>query len=126
LGDLALPLGVCRRGLATFDNQVDPTTGTVKLRAVLDNADGMLFPNQFVNVKLLVDKLVDATVVPVSAVQRGQQGTFVYVVNADNSVSVRPIVIHRQPESRHLRFCAHAGIPRSPQDLTQLPKNLHI
>jgi len=77
--------------LATFDNQVDPTTGTVKLRANFDNSDGALFPNQFVNVKLRVDTLVDATVVPVSAIQRGQQGTFVYVVNDDDSVSVRTV-----------------------------------
>jgi membrane fusion protein, multidrug efflux system len=77
--------------LTTFDNQVDPTTGTVKLRATFDNTNGMLFPNQFVNVKLLVNKLEDATVIPVAAIQQGQQGTFVYVVKPDNTVSVRTI-----------------------------------
>ena len=71
-----------RQGLDTIDNQIDTTTGTVKLRAVFDNADEALFPNQFVNVRLLVDTVKDAIVVPVAAIQRGQPGTFVYLREA--------------------------------------------
>src|SRR5471032_1246094 len=77
--------------LSTTDNQVDTTTGTVKLRAMFDNADESLFPNQFVNIKLLVDTVKDAVVVPVSAVQRGNPGTFVYQVKADDTVQVQVI-----------------------------------
>jgi membrane fusion protein, multidrug efflux system len=77
--------------LLTIDNLVDPTTGTLKLRAQFDNADGALFPNQFVNVELLVDILKDTTVAPTSAIQRGPPGAFVYVANADNTLSVRPV-----------------------------------
>ncbi|HWE74070.1 MAG TPA: efflux RND transporter periplasmic adaptor subunit [Stellaceae bacterium] len=71
--------------LAAVDSQIDTTTGTVKMRAQFDNSDGVLFPNQFVNVQVLVDTLHDTTVVPTAAVQRGAPGTFVYVVNADTS-----------------------------------------
>jgi multidrug efflux system membrane fusion protein len=77
--------------LLTFDNQIDTTTGTVKLRAQFGNEDSALFPNQFVNVQLLVDVLRDTAVVPTSAIQRGAPGTFVYVVNADSTVAVRKI-----------------------------------
>jgi len=77
--------------LLTFDNQIDTSTGTVKLRAQFDNNDSALFPNQFVNVSLLVDTLRDTAVVPTSAIQRGAPGTFVYVVNADSTVSVRKV-----------------------------------
>jgi multidrug efflux system membrane fusion protein len=77
--------------LLTIDNLIDQTTGTLKLRAQFDNADGALFPNQFVNVELLVDVLKGATVAPNSAIQRGAPGTFVYAVNPDNTVSVRPV-----------------------------------
>jgi multidrug efflux system membrane fusion protein len=79
--------------LATVDNQIDTTTGTVKLRADFDNADNELFPSQFVNARLLVDTLHDTVIVPTPAVQRGAPGTYVYVVNADNTVSVQPIKI---------------------------------
>lgn len=75
--------------LATTDNQIDTTTGTVKLRAIFDNTDEALFPNQFVNVRLLVDTVKDATVVPVAAIQRGQPGIFVYHVKADDTVEIR-------------------------------------
>lgn len=77
--------------LDTTDNLIDTTTGTVKLRAVFDNADEALFPNQFVNVRLLVDTVRDATVVPVAAIQRGQPGTFVYLVKSDDTVEVRRV-----------------------------------
>jgi multidrug efflux system membrane fusion protein len=80
--------------LLTLDNQIDTTTGTVKLRAQFDNSDSALFPNQFVNVQLRVDTLHDSAVVPTSAIQRGAPGTFVYVVNTDatpTTVSVRKV-----------------------------------
>ncbi|MBS0525146.1 MAG: MdtA/MuxA family multidrug efflux RND transporter periplasmic adaptor subunit [Proteobacteria bacterium] len=77
--------------VSTTDNQIDTTTGTVKLRAIFDNADEALFPNQFVNVRLLADTVKDAITVPVAAVQRGQPGTFVYFVKADDTVGIRVI-----------------------------------
>jgi membrane fusion protein, multidrug efflux system len=77
--------------LKTLDNQIDTTTGTVKLRAQFANEDDSLFPNQFVNIQLLVDVQHDATVIPTSAVQRGAPGTFVYLINADSTVTVKPI-----------------------------------
>ncbi|KAA1057121.1 MdtA/MuxA family multidrug efflux RND transporter periplasmic adaptor subunit [Azospirillum argentinense] len=80
--------------LTTVDNQIDVTTGTVKLRAQFDNADQSLFPNQFVNVQLLVDTLAGVPMVPVAAVQRGAPGTYVYVVNGeDSTASVRPVTL---------------------------------
>src|SRR5262249_32098283 len=77
--------------LATLDNQIDTATGTVKLRAQFANDDLSLFPNQFVNVRLLVEVLRDATVAPGAAIQRGAPGTFVYLINQDNTVSVRKV-----------------------------------
>lgn len=79
--------------VTTIDNQIDITTGTVKLRAEFDNQDESLFPNQFVTLRLLVDVLHDAVVVPNAAIQRGEPGTFVYVVKPDNSVTVRPVTL---------------------------------
>jgi len=79
--------------LLTVDNQIDPTTGTVRLKALFKNEDGVLFPNQFVNARLLVDMKRDVTVLPLVAVQRGAQGPFVYVVNPDHSVSVRQVAL---------------------------------
>ncbi|ALX12484.1 efflux transporter periplasmic adaptor subunit [Burkholderia cepacia JBK9] len=79
--------------LATLDNQIDTSTGTVKLRANFDNKGGMLFPNQFVNTRLLVDVLRNATIVPTSAVLTGSIGQFVYVVKPDNTVTVRKVTI---------------------------------
>ena len=77
--------------LASLDNQIDTATGTVKAKAEFANADESLFPNQFVNVRVLLDVLHDASVIPTSALQRGADGLFVYVVAADRSVSVRQI-----------------------------------
>jgi membrane fusion protein, multidrug efflux system len=77
--------------LATIDNQIDTTTGTVKLRATFPNKDETLFPNQFVNVKLVVDTLHDAATVPSAGVQIGTPGTYVYFANPDGTVSVRPV-----------------------------------
>ena len=79
--------------LLTVDNQIDPATGTVRLKANFPNEKNELFPNQFVNARLLVDVLRGITVIPAPAVQRGAQGTFVYVVTADRTATVRPISI---------------------------------
>lgn len=77
--------------LLTVDNQIDPMTGTVRLKAIFSNDDHELFPNQFVNARLLLDVKRNATVVPAAAVQRGPNGTFVYVVKDDLTVEVRTI-----------------------------------
>jgi multidrug efflux system membrane fusion protein len=77
--------------LASADNQVDPQTGTVKLKAQFANDDGGLFPNQFVNARMKLDTLRDAIVVPSAAVQRGAQGMFVYVVQTDRTVALRNV-----------------------------------
>ncbi|MDR2018028.1 MAG: MdtA/MuxA family multidrug efflux RND transporter periplasmic adaptor subunit [Syntrophobacterales bacterium] len=77
--------------LLTIDNQIDTSTGTVKLKATFHNKQNELFPNQFVNVRLLVDVRRGVTIVPLSAIQRGPQGTFVYVVKEDRTVTVRPV-----------------------------------
>jgi membrane fusion protein, multidrug efflux system len=79
--------------LKTIDNQIDTTTGTVKLRAEFANEDDSLFPNQFVNVQLLVDVLHDVTIIPTSAVQRGAPGTYVYLINPDSTVAVKPVTL---------------------------------
>jgi len=75
------------------DSQIDTTTGTVKIRAQFDNADDALFPNQFVNARLLVKTLQNAITVPTSAIQRGAPGAYVYVVNSDSMVAVRQISV---------------------------------
>jgi len=77
--------------LLTADNQIDPTTGTVKLKAEFANKGNELFPNQFVNARVLLDTLRDTTTVPASAIQRSPQGTFVFVVKGDKTVAVRPV-----------------------------------
>ncbi|MVW72448.1 MULTISPECIES: MdtA/MuxA family multidrug efflux RND transporter periplasmic adaptor subunit [unclassified Bordetella] len=77
--------------LETIDNQIDTTTGTVKLKARFDNADEVLFPNQFVNVRLLVQTRNDATTIPTAAVQQGSAGPFVFLLRDDNTVEVRQV-----------------------------------
>jgi membrane fusion protein, multidrug efflux system len=77
--------------LVTADNVIDTTTGTVKLKAEFPNKDNALFPNQFVNARLLVQTLKGAIAIPTSAIQRGAPGTFVYVIKDDNTVTVRPV-----------------------------------
>jgi multidrug efflux system membrane fusion protein len=77
--------------LLTIDNQIDTTTGTIKLRAEFANDDGALFPNQFVNVRLAAETRTDATLVPSAAVLRGSPGTFVYRVKDDKTVTVTPV-----------------------------------
>jgi multidrug efflux system membrane fusion protein len=79
--------------LATLDNQIDTTTGTLKLKAIFANADDTLFPNQFVNPRLLIDTLKGAVLVPNAAIQRGTQGNFAFVVKEDQTVDVRPVEV---------------------------------
>jgi multidrug efflux system membrane fusion protein len=79
--------------LQTVDNQIDTATGTIKLRAQFDNADESLFPNQFVNIRLRVRTLPDATVIPTAAVQRAAFGEFVYVVKPDDTVTISRIAL---------------------------------
>jgi len=94
--DAVIDRGVLR----VVDNQVDPTTGTVKLKAEFPNANLRLWPGQFVNVRLLIDTLKDVVVIPTGAVQRGPNGTFVYVVKDDNTAAMRPIVVQKQDETQ--------------------------
>jgi membrane fusion protein, multidrug efflux system len=77
--------------LLTLDNVIDPTTGTLKLKAIFDNKDGALFPSQFVNVKLLVDTQHSMTLIPTPAIQRSAQGAFVYVIKSDQTASMRTV-----------------------------------
>jgi membrane fusion protein, multidrug efflux system len=77
--------------LLAVDNQIDPTTGTVRLKAVFDNQDNALYSNQFVNARLLVDTLRGAVLIPTAAIQRGPQSTYVYVVKKDGTVDMRTV-----------------------------------
>jgi multidrug efflux system membrane fusion protein len=79
--------------LLTIDNQIDTTTGTYKLKAVFNNEDNILFPNQFVNTHLLVDVKRNLSLVPLAAIQRGPQGTYVYVVGSGNTVKIQPVTV---------------------------------
>src|SRR5579862_317959 len=79
--------------LMTIDNQIDPTTGTAKLKAVFDNKDNALWPNQFVNANLLLETRKNSTVVPTASILRGPQGTFVYAVNPDKTVQDRQVTV---------------------------------
>ena len=95
-GDAILDRGTLR----VVDNQVDQTTGTVKLKAEFPNAGLALWPGQFVNIRLLIDTLKGVVTIPTGAVQRGPNGTFVYVVKDDNTASMRPIVVAKQDETQ--------------------------
>ena len=79
--------------LLTLDNQIDPTTGTLKLKAIFPNEDNALFPNQFVNARLLVDTQHDAILIPTAAIQRNAQGAFVYVIKPDQTASMHTITV---------------------------------
>ncbi len=89
-----------RGKLLVIDNQVDQTTGTIKLKGEFPNADLQLWPGQFVNVRLLVDTLKQVVVVPTAAVQRGPSGTFVYVVKEDNTAAVQPVTVSQQDDQQ--------------------------
>ncbi len=95
-GDAILDRGTLR----VVDNQVDQTTGTVKLKAEFPNAGLALWPGQFVNIRLLIDTLKGVVTIPTGAVQRGPNGTFVYVVKDDNTASMRPMVVQKQDETQ--------------------------
>ena len=86
--------------LEVIDNQVDQSTGTIRLKADFPNKDLQLWPGQFVNVRLLVNTLSQATVIPTGAVQRGPAGTFVYVVKDDGSAAMRPVKVQKQDETQ--------------------------
>ena len=77
--------------VSALDSEIDTTTGTVKLRAMFENLDDKLFPNQFVNARLLLETLHDVITVPTTAIQRGAPGTFVYLLGQDDTVSVKPV-----------------------------------
>ncbi len=79
--------------LLSADNQIDIATGTIKLKAQFPNGDGLLFPNQFVNVRMVVDTRRNATIIPLAAIQRGARGVVVYVVKEDKTVATRPVVM---------------------------------
>jgi membrane fusion protein, multidrug efflux system len=85
----ALATGV----LTTYDSQIDVTTGTIKMRATFDNPNGVLFPQQFVNVRLLVDTMTGATLAPNAAIQLGASGNFVYLLSEDSTVLKRDVTI---------------------------------
>jgi len=90
--DRSLTNQIASGTLSNSDNQIDTTTGTLKLRAMFDNAKLELFPNQFVNARLILETLHDQVVVPGAALQNGSQGSYVYLVKPDNTVSTRPVV----------------------------------
>ncbi len=79
--------------LLTIDNQIDQTTGTARLKAIFPNTDNVLWPNQFVNARLLLNTLKNAIIIPAAAIQRGPQGTFVFAVKPDKTVEVRNVTI---------------------------------
>ena len=91
--DREMKTKIAQGWLSTIDNQIDPETGTVKLRANFDNRDGALFPNQFVNARLLVEEKHEVTLVPTAAVQRNAQTTYVFLVKPDSTATVRQITI---------------------------------
>jgi multidrug efflux system membrane fusion protein len=91
--DRAAKTKLAQGSLTTLDNQIDPTTGTLKLRATFVNTQGTLFPNQFVNARLLVEQKRGVTLMPTAAVQRNSSATYVYVVKPDSAVTVRNITI---------------------------------
>ena len=79
--------------LLTIDNEIDQSTGTGRLKATFDNQDNQLWPNQFVNIRLLLELRKNSTVIPSAAVQRGQQGTYVFVVKPDKTAEVRQVAV---------------------------------
>jgi multidrug efflux system membrane fusion protein len=91
--DREMKAKIAQGWVTTIDNQIDQTTGTVKLRATFDNKDNSLFPNQFVNARLLVEEKHEVTLVSTAAVQRNSQTTYVFLVKPDSTVTVRPITI---------------------------------
>jgi multidrug efflux system membrane fusion protein len=91
--DRAMTTRIAQGSLTTLDNQIDQTTGTLRLRATFGNEDVALYPNQFVNARLLVEQKRGVTLVPTAVVQRNSQMTYVYLVKPDSTVTVRPVSI---------------------------------
>jgi len=91
---------VDRGTLSVIDNQMDQTTGTIRMKAEFPNADLQLWPGQYVNIRLLVETLKQVVTVPTGAVQRGPNGTFTFVVGADSTVAVRPVTVAQQDDTR--------------------------
>jgi multidrug efflux system membrane fusion protein len=91
---------VDRGTLQVIDNQMDQTTGTIRMKAEFPNPDLQLWPGQFVNIRVLVETLKQVVTVPTAAVQRGPAGTFVYVIDAESKVAVRPITVAMQDDAR--------------------------
>jgi membrane fusion protein, multidrug efflux system len=89
--DRSMTTKLSQGSLSNVDNQVDPTTGMVKMRAMFDNQDLRLFPSQFVNIRLLVDTLHNQIYVPAAAIQHGAQGTYVYVIDKDRAANMRTV-----------------------------------
>jgi len=87
-------------GLTTLDNQIDQTTGTLRLRATMPNRDDALFPNQFVNARMLLERKKGVTLIPNAAVQRNGQTTFVYLVKNDQSVEIRNVTLGTSDDQR--------------------------
>ena len=102
--------------LKAIDNQIDASTGTVKLRAEFANEDEKLFPSQFVNVELYVETLHDVVTAPLAAIQRGPQGPFVYVIKPDNTVTSRPVKLGA---SAHDRVVVEAGLQNGDRIVTE-------
>jgi multidrug efflux system membrane fusion protein len=89
-----------RGKVVVINNQVDPTTGTVQLKAEFPNPDVQLWPGQFINVRVLIDTLQQVVVVPTAAVQRGPDGTYVYVIKDDDTVAMRPVKVGQQDDQQ--------------------------
>ena len=108
--DRALKAKLASGSLLTVDNQIDPATGTVRLKAQFANTDYALFPNQFVNTRMLIDVRKSVVIIPTAGVQRGTQGTFVYVVKADSTVAMRLITVGKvQGEDSEILSGLQAG-----------------
>lgn len=91
---------VATGALTALDNQIDASTGTIRLKATFANADQMLWPGQFVSVRVTVDRLAEARVVPATAIRRGPNGPFVYVLEGEDRVAARPVAVATQDETR--------------------------
>ena len=113
-----------RGTLTVIDNQVDQTTGTVKLKAEFPNADLQIWPGQFVNVKLLIDTLRQVIVVPTAAVQRGPNGTFAYIIEGGDTATVRPVTVAQQDDVQAVIADGMSQIVG--QDLSQPGRQLRL
>src|SRR5690606_27131681 len=107
--------------LTTLDNQIDTATGTLRMKAEFDNEDLALFPNQFVNVRVEIDTIEGAVVIPGAAVQRGAPGTYVYVVRADDTVALRPVSLGPADGQR---IVVHEGVPAGDPAVVDGVRNL--